>query len=232
MIYDPRNKISKLKDYFFPITILLIGIIISATIFWDKNSAEKIIPSAILPLDISQNERIEIKINASDPMIGNPKAPVTLIEFYDFQCGYCKIFAKQTLPKIIDEFVKSGKARIIFKDFAVLGEDSKAAAIAANCAAEQNKFLEYHDSLYSLSDQQKIFSSENILMLAKNMNLNLFKFNDCIGLKKNLTQVEQDTKEGKLAGVKGTPTFFINGLKFDGAQNFSLISSIINQELK
>lgn len=231
-MYNPREHISKLKDYFFPITILLTGIVISAAIFWDKNSVEKIIPSAILPLDISQNERIEIKINASDPIIGNPKAPVTLIEFYDFQCGYCKIFSEQTLPKIIDEYAKSGKVKIIFKDFAILGEDSKTAAIAANCASNQNKFLEFHNGLYSLKDENKTFSKENLFSLAQKLNLNIIKFNDCIGMEKSLTQVEQDTKEGKLAGVKGTPTIFIDGLKLDGAQSFSLISSVINQELK
>lgn len=229
-MYDPRHHISKFKDYFFPAAILLTGIIISIAIFWNKNVVKKSVPSAILPIDITGKERIEIKTSSNDPVIGNPKAPLTIVEFYDFQCGYCKIFAQETLPEIIDKYVKTGKVKVIFKDFAILGEDSKSAAIAANCAYEQNKFLEFHDGLYSLKDTNKTFSSENIFSLAQKLNLNIVKFNDCIGLSKNKDSVEQDTKQGKLSGVTGTPTIFINGLKISGAQSFPILASIIDQE--
>lgn len=233
MGYDPLHQNSKFKDYFFPSAILLIGIIISMAIFWNKNAVEKGMPSAILPIDISENERIEIKIDSADPTLGNPRAPITIVEFYDFQCGYCKIFAEETMPKIIESYVKSGKVRFIFKDFVgALGEDSKGAAIAANCAFEQNKYLEFHDNLYSLKDENKTFSKENILALAQKLNLNLFKFNECLGLQKNKDSIENDTKEGKLKGVRGTPTFFINGMKIAGAQSFYTISAMIEQELK
>lgn len=233
MTYDPIHNKSKFKDYIFPGAILLMGVMISVSIFLDKNGAlEKSSPSAILPIDTNANERANITIESSDPVLGNPQAPVTLIEFFDFQCGYCKIFAEQTLPKIISEYVKAGKAKIIFKDFAILGDDSKSAAIAANCASEQNKYLEYHDKLYRLKDDNAFFDSDNLLAVANELKLNIFKFNECLGLEKISTQVEEDTKEGKLAGVRGTPTIFINGLKVPGAQSFSYYKSIIDQELK
>ncbi|KKP98618.1 MAG: DSBA oxidoreductase [Parcubacteria group bacterium GW2011_GWD2_38_12] len=231
-MYDPIHKTSKIKDYFFPATILFTGILISVAIFWNKNNINENLPSAILPMNISENERVKIPTNSKDPILGNPQAPITIVEFYDFQCGYCKIFAQDTLPQILNEYVKSGKIKFIFKDFSVLGEDSKTAAIAANCAFEQNKFLEFHDGLYSLKDENKIFSKESILSLAQKLNLNIFKFNDCIGLSKNKELIDEDIKEGKLSGVRGTPTIFINGIKISGAQSFSFIAPIIEQELK
>lgn len=212
--------------------ILSTGLLISVAIFWNKNSAGGNLPSAILPINISENERIKIEIGSRDPILGNPQAPVSIIEFYDFQCGYCKIFAEDTLPQIINNYIKSGKVKFIFKDFSILGEDSKTAAIAANCAFEQNKFLEFHDGLYSLKNENEIFSDKNILALAQKLNLNIFKFNNCIGLQKNKELVEEDIKEGKLSGVRGTPTIFINGIKISGAQSFSSIAQIIEQELK
>lgn len=233
MVYDPINNKSTIKDLIFPGAILLVGILISVGIFLDKNGTlEKSSPSAILPIDTGANERVNITVNSNDPILGNPQAPVTLVEFFDFQCGYCKSFAEQTLPKIIDSYIKTGKVKIVFKDFAILGDDSKSAAIAANCAYEQNKYLEYHDKLYKLKGEDAFFTNENLLAIANELKLNIFKFNDCTGLNKNKTAIEEDAKEGKLAGVRGTPTLFINGLKVPGAQSFSYYKSIIDQELK
>lgn len=232
-MYDPIHNKSTVKDLIFPGAILLVGILISVGIFLDKNGTlEKSSPSAILPIDTGANERVNITINSNDPILGNPQAPVTLVEFFDFQCGYCKSFAEQTLPKIIDSYIKTGEVKVVFKDFAILGDDSKSAAIAANCANEQTKYLEYHDKLYKLKDDDAFFTNENLLAIANELKLNIFKFNDCMGLNKNKTAIEEDAKEGKLAGVRGTPTIFINGLKVPGAQSFSYYKSIIDQELK
>lgn len=209
----------------------MTGIIISVAIFWNKSSIEKSAPSAILPIDISGKERIDIKINPTDPMLGNPNAPITLVEFYDFQCGYCKLFAQETVPKIINNYVKTGKVKFIFKDFAILGEDSNTAAVAANCASNQSKFMEFHDGLYSLKDENKTFSKENLFSLAQKLKLDVIRFNDCIDSSKIKEIVNQNTKQGKLSGVTGTPTLFIDGLKITGAQSFATISSILNQEL-
>lgn len=233
MVYDPRNKTSKFKDYFLPGAILLGGILISIGIFANKNGLlEKSAPGAILPINTIGTERVDINIKNNDPTLGNPTAKVVLVEFFDFQCGYCKAFSQQSLPKIINDYVKSGKVKIIFKDFAVLGEDSVSTAVAANCANEQNKFLEYHDRLYGLKNKNESFTEENLLAIATQLNLNVFKFNECIGLGKNVVSVDDDTRDGKLSGVKGTPTIFINGLKISGAQNYYYYKTIIDAELK
>lgn len=232
MIYDPIHNKSKLKDYFIPALILFFGLAVSTLIFWSKNASTKIAPSAILPLDTSL-ERANIIINPNDPIIGNPMSAVTIVEFYDYQCGFCKVFAEQILPKITDKYIKTGKAKIVFKDLVGnLGSDSKTAAVAANCAFEQNKFLEYHDDLFAFQDKGRIFSQENILNLAQKLNLDIFKFNECVGLEKNKKDVEEDTKEGKLAGSRGTPTIFINGIKVAGVQSFLVYQEIIEEELK
>lgn len=230
-MFDPKHNFSKFKDYFIPALILLSGIFLSGTIFWKNNAPEKTLPGTILPINTS-NERISIKIDSSDPILGDPKAAVTIVEFYDFQCGYCKLFAQQSLPRIINNYIKTGKAKIVFKDFILKGEDSKSAAVAANCAFEQNKFIDYHDELFALSDFNEPLSKENILAIAQKLNINIFKFNNCLANTSNRESVDQDTKEGKLAGATGTPTIFINGIKVSGAQNFSVYDTIIKQELK
>lgn len=230
-MYDPLHKFSRFKDYFIPALILLSGLFVSGTIFWKNNATEKTIPGTILPINTSQ-ERADIKINSSDPIIGNPKASITFVEFYDFQCGYCKLFAQQTLPKIIEKYIKTGKVKIIFKDLINQGENSVQAAAAANCAYQQNKFLDYHNELFALGDSSKPLTRENILNTAKKLNLNVFKFNSCLANITAREDIEQDTKEGKLAGATGTPTIFINGIKIVGAQSFSVYETIIEQELK
>lgn len=231
MTYDPLHKSSKFKDYFAPSLILLSGIIVSAFIFWSNNAPEKITAGSILPID-SNTERAKISISSGNPILGNPNAKITIIEFADFQCGYCKLFSDQVLPQIIDKYIKTGKAKFISKDFAIKGENSMSAAIAANCANEQNKFIEYHNGLYGLQEKENGFSRDNIMMIAQNLNLNIFKFNSCLGNGDIRKEVEQNTKEGKLAGVTGTPTIFINGIKISGAQGFSVYETIIEQELK
>lgn len=230
-MYDPKHNFSKFKDYFIPSLILLSGTMVSAFIFWSNNAPEKITAGSILPMG-SNTERAKISVSSDNPSLGSPKAQITIIEFTDFQCGYCKLFAEQVLPKIIDKYIKTEKAKFIFKDFAIKGENSVSAAIAANCANEQNKFLEYHDNLYGLQEKENGFSKDNIMAIAQNLNLNIYKFNSCLGNGNIRREVEQSTKEGKLAGVTGTPTVFINGIKISGAQEFSVYETIIEQELK
>lgn len=230
-MFDPKHNFSRFKDYFIPALILLSGLFVSGTIFWKNNATEKTIPGTILPINTSQ-ERADIKINSSDPIIGNPKASITFVEFYDFQCGYCKLFAQQTLPKIIEKYIKTGKVKIVFKDLINQGEDSVQAAVSANCAFEQNKFIDYHNEIFALGDFSKIPTKEELLNIAQKLNLNVFKFNSCLSNTTTREDIEQDTKEGKLAGATGTPTIFINGIKIVGAQNFSIYETVIEQELR
>lgn len=230
-MYDPKHNFSKFKDYFVPSLILLSGIMVSAFIFWSNNAPEKIIVGSILPIN-SDTERAKINIFPGDPILGDPKTQITIVEFTDFQCGYCKLFAEQILPKIIDKYIKTGKAKFISKDFTIKGEGSVSAAIAANCANEQGKFIAYHNNLYSLQGKKGGFSKDNIMAIAQDLNLNIYKFNSCLGNGNIRKDVDQDTKEGKLAGVTGTPTVFINGIKISGAQGFSVYETIIEQELR
>jgi protein-disulfide isomerase len=111
---------------------------------------------------------------------GDPNAPITLVEFGDFNCGYCGKWTKETLPKIDEEYIKSGKVRMAYVHYPILGADSMTAAEASECAATQEptKFWDYHNLLYS--NQGIGFTKENLSQLAQEMGLDSQKFETCL----------------------------------------------------
>lgn len=166
---------------------------------------------------------------------GDISAPVTIIEYSDFQCPFCKKWHDEVGAPIMEEYVKMGKARFIYKDFAFLGQESTNAAIASKCALEQgeNQFWDYHDYLF---DNQKgenrgQFSVANLKRFAANLKLDTNKFNECLGSNKYKADVQKETEEGRAAGVDGTPAFLINGRLIVGAQPLSEFQKIIDEAL-
>lgn len=163
-----------------------------------------------------------------DPYLGRDNAKVTIVEFYDFQCPSCALFHSGAGNAILEEYVKKGLARIVYKDFPFLGEESFNAAYAARCANEQGKFFEYQDRLFS---QQENFSS-HLSDFAKEAGVNRDLFEDCLSAGKYKDAVAKDLEDGKAAGVTATPTIFINGKKMEGALTFEDYKKVIEEELK
>lgn len=162
---------------------------------------------------------------------GLDTAPVTIIEYSDFQCGACGIFAKSMEP-LLDEYIEAGKVRFVYKDFAFLGPESQWAAEAAKCAAEQNRFWEYHDKLFG-SQGLVTFSKPNLKRFARELGLNTQAFEECLDSGRYAEAVRQETKEGEARGVNSTPTFFINGRELKGVpRSFAVLRNIIEEELK
>ncbi len=168
-----------------------------------------------------------------DPFLGKPDAPVAVIEFGDFQCPFCGRFFKSTEPQIIEHYVKTGKVKFVYRDFAFLGPESELAAMAAECADEQGKFWLYHDYLYNnqQGENQGAFSKENLKRFAGILGLEAAKFDQCLDSDKYREEVRKDTADGRSAGMNGTPTTFINGRMVVGALPFSEFEQIIEQEL-
>jgi len=162
----------------------------------------------------------------NDPVLGDPNAPVTIIEFSDFQCPFCARFYSQTEIQLIDEYVKTGKARIIYRDFPLsFHPEAEPAALAAECANEQGKFWEFHDKVFQ---NQASMSIASYKQWAADLGLNTQQFNSCLDSKKYLAEVQKDFNDGAAAGVSGTPTFFINGQKIVGAQPYAAFKSLID----
>lgn len=139
---------------------------------------------------------------------GRPEAKLTLIEFSDFQCPFCERFYRDTLPLIDKEYIRTGKVKIIFRDFPIdnIHKDAQKAAEAAQCAGEQGKFWEMHDKLF---DNQKALGVNKLKKYARELQLSADSFDDCLISGKYAEEIQKDLVDGQEAGVEGTPTFFL-----------------------
>ncbi len=150
-----------------------------------------------------------------DPILGDEDAPLTLIEFSDYQCPYCSRFTKEVFPLIKEEYIKSGKLRYVFRDFPIeqLHPQAQKAAEAAHCAGEQGKYWEMHDLLF---EKQKAMEIDHLKSYAKEMKLDVTDFNTCLDSGKYAKEIMKDLQEGQRAGVRGTPSFVLGKTSKDG----------------
>ena len=162
-----------------------------------------------------------------DPAIGSVAAPVTIIEFSDYQCPFCAR-ADDTVKRVLENY--KGKVRLVFRDFPSpqIHAYAMKAAEAAACANEQGKFWEYHDALYA--DQSKL-AMVDLLATAGRLGLNDGTFQRCVESGKFSGEVSKDMEDGIKAGVNGTPSFFINGILIAGAQRYEKFAEVIDAEL-
>lgn len=168
-----------------------------------------------------------------DHIQGETNAPVTIIEFSDFKCGYCGLFAVETLPQIRQTYVDTGKVRFAYKNMAVQGPESTRAAEASECAAEQGNFWGVHDAIFA--DQATVrseLSNETLIAMAGKLNLDTAAFKTCLESGRYKGKVSKDTLSAQSLGVRGTPSFLINDVFFTGAQPYESFQQIIDEQLK
>jgi protein-disulfide isomerase len=165
---------------------------------------------------------------------GDAKAPITVIEYSDFQCPFCKRFHDQVLSRIETDFVKTGKIKLSYKNFAFLGDESRWAAQAAECAADQNRFWDFHELLFTRQVGENVgtFTKDNLILLAKEIKVDNPAFETCLNQDKTLARVQADTNEGNKVGVRGTPSFLINGKLLVGAQPYEAFKAAIEEAMK
>lgn len=166
-----------------------------------------------------------------EPSMGAADAPVTITEFSDFQCGYCKKFWAETLPKLKESYIDSGKARFVYRQFAIFGKPSQAAAEASVCAGEQGKFWTYHDKLFS-NFGKGFVTEKNLKKLASEVKLEPADFDKCLQSSKVKERVERETMTAAYLGGRGTPMFFVNEKLLIGAQPLEVFQQVIEEELK
>lgn len=180
------------------------------------------------------NEPVDI-IAGDSYAIGDPNAPVTIIEFTDFQCPFCVRHFEQTFPQIMQNYVDTGKVRYIFKDFPLTSIHPQAvkAAEAARCAIEQDAYLEMHSQLFSNQRQWSGQGGVEAIFIgyADALGLDQNAFSDCLESGRYTNAINDDLQEGSGFGVRGTPAFFVNGLLVSGAQPYSVFQQIIDQAL-
>lgn len=238
----PKPEPSKSFDWtrlILPGAIILAGLMVSGSILYQRYVAGVNGVAQIQNQAPTANKKVNLDLSAA-PSLGNPNAPVTIVEFGDFQCPFCERYFQSNQPQFISQYVNSGKARFVWVDYAFLGQESLWAAEAARCANDQGKFWPYHDYLYNHqgSENSGTFTKANLEKFAVTLGLNSSQFNSCLSSDKYANLVQQETQQGSSAGVSGTPSTFINGyLVVDssgnsvGAAPFSTFQTIIDKDL-
>ena len=169
-----------------------------------------------------------------DPIQGDLNAPITIIEFSDYQCPFCKRFYEESHQTIIDDYVATDKVRYVYRDFPLDSHpQALPAATAANCAGEQDHYWEMHNMLLDNQDEWSFNSSANQLFqsYASELNLNTEDFSECLSDNQQVQEIFNDQNDGVAATVEQTPTVFINGRKIVGAQPLETYIAIIEGEL-
>ncbi|MEK0360613.1 MAG: DsbA family protein [Nitrosopumilus sp.] len=254
-----NEKISVKKSTFNGLIIGLIVVIGVAAFFagsyiTNLNSnqiSEEDLEAAIakLELKILQNQlpteqpNLTMKISVdNDPIIGNPDAPITIIEFSDFQCPFCARFYTQTLPLIYEEYIEPGKVKLVFRDYPIqsIHPNAVPAAIASECANEQGKFKEMHDTLFEKQNEWGKQKTADALSLfsqyATKIQLEQEVFDSCLTSGKYIEEISKDLDDGRDYGVTGTPGFFVGNdqigyVELKGAQPFESFKKVIDSQL-
>ena len=189
----------------------------------------------------SDSNNIEMSLFSAKAttLLGSQDATITLVEFGDYQCFYCNRFYHNTESDIVKNYVDTGKVKIIFKDFTIIGQDSVNAAHASHCANEKGRFWEYHDILYNhwTGENNGWASSDNLLEFAKQAGLDETTFSECMSEGRYISVIEQSNSDAKTLGITGTPAFFIIGTdntitRITGAQPYEVFEKIFELKLE
>jgi protein-disulfide isomerase len=159
------------------------------------------------------------------PVMGNADAPVTMIEFTDFQCPFCRRYSNGTFSQIIKDYVKTGKVRYVVRQFPLKPIHPKAvkASEASLCAGDQGKYWEMHDRIFK---QTRSFEQEEWVRLAEGLGLEMSSFRDCLENGMKTSEVERDIKEGTALGMSGTPGFFLGRTDPENPDKFKAVEMI------
>ena len=233
-----------------PVSILAAAVLISGSIIYMVGRLAG--PTAKVPseqvaqvsADAAVNLTDLLKVGGRDVILGEPDAPVTFIEYGDYQCPFCARFFKETEPQLRENFVKSGEIRMIYRDLAFLSQESELAAQAAECAKDQGKFWAYHDALYREEAADGVEHNGNLngdlfIKLAEETGMKTGDFIACYDGKKYEQVVKESTARISSSGIAaalgvrgiGTPASFINGKFVSGAQPYGEFKIIIEEFL-
>lgn len=251
---DKNSEITVKKSTFNKLLIGIIGVaIVSAFLGGYVVGSETVEPEKIIINEAKSNPEIKpssgnqqsqpsiILVSLDDdPVKGNPNAPITIVEFSDYQCPFCSKFHSQTLPLIEENYIKTGKVKFVYRDFPIqsIHPNAVPAALASECADDQGMFWQYHDLLFvnqkrweglQIPDAMNLFKD-----FAVSLGLDTDSFNSCFETAKYSSEVNNDLQDGRLYGVTGTPGFFVGNEKIgyiavQGAQPYSVFERLLDQ---
>ena len=196
--------------------------------YYDYGEDEFVEPSIIVERREPEIERFDISVD-DEPFFGPVDAPVTIIEFGDFESDECRHWNFNTWPHLWEAF--TGEIRLVYRDFPQewIHENALSAAVAAGCAMEQGAYWEYHDALFR---NEFGLDPPAYYRYAEDLQFDMDVFHQCFETERHLEEVIRDFDEGKFHGVEFAPTFFINGIRVDGDQPVEVFIRIIENELE
>lgn len=235
---------TKANTIFLPAAILIAGVLIAGSVIYSTNrrtpdsapqptAGNNQQATAPAPANLSE----ALKIGGRDVILGDSNAPVTLIEYGDYQCPFCGRMFTQVEPQLREEYIKTGKVKMVYRNFQFLGIESTNAGASAECAKDQGKFWAYHDELYKAEIADGKENSGNLnralfVSLAGKAGLDVNAFASCYDSNKYVAQVDKDRNDASAIGVNSTPTNYINGQMVQGAQPYSAFKSVIDIALQ
>jgi len=225
------------------ITFFILGAVVSAAgsnALFNANSAEnrrlidEAVSAAVAAGGSSANtastepdpNRVYDVSADDDPFIGPADAQVVMIEFSDFNCGYCGRFARETLNPLMEAY--KDRVKFVYRDYPILAQSSLDAALAAQCAFEQGNFWDYHNALFN---NQGSFGRDLYLQLAQELAFDVDSFTTCLDDQQYLNEIATDFNVARGFGLRGTPSFFINGRYISGAQPYQVFAGMLDEEL-
>ena len=212
---------------------VIIGVIVVAVIAGIAASFSSSSPETV-NLDMERSHGT-ISTAMGSPILGDPDAPITIVEFGDYQCHFCEKWFHETKPLIERDYIETGKVNLVFVDLAFLGRDSLKAAQASYCAEDQGMYWEYHDLLYN-SQEPKIdggwANTERLKAFAFALGLDMELFESCLDSGKYSKRIQYNVQQAKEHGANSTPQFIIVGPEYQqqikGAQPYSTFQQVID----
>ncbi len=224
------------KEYFLPVSILVAAVLVAGAVIYSAGFSS---PAVDNPGAGDEPEVVDSKVldlTGDDVVLGDLNAPVTVIEYSDFQCPYCGRFYSDAEAQVRENYIKAGKVKFVYRHFAFLGPESKLAAQAVECAKDQGKFWNFHDALFDaeIKDGQEHNGNLNrsfFLSIAKDLGLNTADYGKCFDDGKYSGKVGRDYAAAQTIRVQATPTLFVNGQKIEGALPYAQFKQVIDAAL-
>jgi len=216
--------------------VIVIAVVIAFTQYqtgWESSN------EMVMEQFLKSQQKAQLEFENGSPILGSESAPVTIVEFGDYQCEACYHWFHNTRSTLIDNYIETGKAKLVFVDLPFLGRDSPKAAHASYCADDQGKYWEYHTILYTFQDgppDSGWADRDRLSAFAFSLDMNMDEFNECMDSSKYEQRVKANHNEAVRNDVKYTPTFIIfsqDGKKemFHGAQPYSVFAATIESLL-
>ena len=225
--------------HFLPLSILFAAVLISSSILYvNLKGPAAAQQGGVINVGNKAADNKPVSVSTDDdPVMGRSDAPVTIIEFSDYQCPFCRSFWKDTLPLLKKNYIDTGKVKFVYRDYPLdIHPAAMPSALAAECADDQGKYWEYHDKIFAEQAKKGVntitYSETDLKKWAAEIGLNTATFNSCLDSEKHKAEVEKDLQDGIAAGVNGTPGFYVNGIPVRGALPYESFKTLIEAELK